>query len=181
MNAYITAVLKKGESHAAFDSKGNMVGLRAGATKDINNWIERRIDTGFLKKVLPTLMWLWNGSRMGVMLDIIEALDYNTWKFMDEKAATKVWEGLCICTSPNIRARGLGTRLVTASMELAKANGCQYMYIFATGNYSNKLFDRLGFSVENEFIYDDYRDENGELILKDVREHTKGKVRLIKL
>merc|ERR1740128_1246759 len=69
MDAFLTTVLKKGESHAAFDSKGNMVGLRAGETKDINNWIERRIDTGFLlKKVLPTAMWLWNGDRLGVML-----------------------------------------------------------------------------------------------------------------
>jgi len=182
VNFYVNEILKKGESQAAFDGEGNMLGLRGGGSKNRDNWLDRFFETGFImKRIFPVILRMTGGIRIDDYIKVQDALGFNPWKLMDDKNCSKIWEGLCICTSRQIRSRGLGTRLVAASMELAKENGCEYMYVLVTGNYSAKIFDKLGFSVENELVYDEFRDENGELILKDVREHIKAQVRLKKL
>ena len=42
-----------------------------------------------------------------------------------------------------------------------------------TGVYSQKVFEKLEHTTLTSLDYDDFRDENGELYLKDTREHTK--------
>ena len=42
-----------------------------------------------------------------------------------------------------------------------------------SGNYSQRIFTKLDHTTLNSVNYDDFRDENGELYLKDTREHVK--------
>ena len=39
------------------------------------------------------------------------------------------------------------------------------------GKYSRRIFEKLGHTILSEVVYDEFRDENGELYLKDTREH----------
>ena len=41
-----------------------------------------------------------------------------------------------------------------------------------TGKYSQRIFEKLEHTTIKRVMYDDFRDENGELYLKDTREHT---------
>ena len=41
----------------------------------------------------------------------------------------------------------------------------------ATGNYSRKIFAGLGYTHLDTLTYDEFRDDQGELYLKDTREH----------
>ena len=85
--------------------------------------------------------------------------------------------------------RGLGTEVCRRSEELAAELGCTYTYVAATGEqltmtyslpdkscfiglYSQRVFEKLGHTVINRVMYEEFRDENGELNLKDTREHT---------
>ena len=56
---------------------------------------------------------------------------------------------------------------------LAAELGCSHTYAAVTGVYSQRIFTRLGHTTLTSLDYDDFRDENGELYLKDTREHDK--------
>ena len=44
---------------------------------------------------------------------------------------------------------------------------------FFLGNYSQKIFQKLNHVTTMSVNYEDFKDENGELYLKDTREHIK--------
>ena len=56
-------------------------------------------------------------------------------------------------------------------MALARDKGCTLVYILATSIYSQRIFANLKFDILNEFEYDEFKDENGEIFFKDMREH----------
>ena len=87
--------------------------------------------------------------------------------------------------------RGLGTEVCRRSEELAVDFGCTYTYAIVTGGYFNllhsthfffqpqhlglysqKIFEKLGHTTDNRLMYNEFVDKNGELYLKDTREHT---------
>ena len=39
------------------------------------------------------------------------------------------------------------------------------------GKYSRRIFEKLDHTILSEVVYADFKDENGELYLKDTREH----------
>ena len=59
------------------------------------------------------------------------------------------------------------------SERLAADLGCAYTYAGVTGVYSQKIFTKLEHTTLKSLNYADFKDENGELYLKDTREHTK--------
>ena len=46
-----------------------------------------------------------------------------------------------------------------------------YFDLLHSGNYSKKLFTGLGYTELTAIKYSEFRDEEGELYLKDTREH----------
>ena len=62
-----------------------------------------------------------------------------------------------------------------------KALAAEYMYVCVTGEYSAKIFLKLGYTLDSEFLYENFRDRNGEEILADTREHKKMRVLYTKL
>ena len=76
-----------------------------------------------------------------------------------------------MCSARTHGIRGLGSEVVRRCEELAKEKGCTYTYLMATGNFSRKLFSGLGYTHLETLTYSEFRDERGELYLKDTREH----------
>ena len=76
-----------------------------------------------------------------------------------------------MCSARTHGIRGLGSEVVRRCEELAKEKGCTYTYLMATGNFSRKLFSGLGYTHLDTLTYSEFRDERGELYLKDTREH----------
>jgi hypothetical protein len=56
-------------------------------------------------------------------------------------------------------------------MDLARENGCGYMYLMATGIYSQKIFRDLKFEKLNELEYKSYLDKRGKVVLDQTEEH----------
>ncbi|XP_020810643.1 dopamine N-acetyltransferase-like [Drosophila serrata] len=71
------------------------------------------------------------------------------------------------------RGRGIGNELIKQSMALAKKKGFSLMKTDSTGVYSQKIFHSLGFEVHAEQSYDEYTDDNGQMILPVEAPHTK--------
>ena len=46
-----------------------------------------------------------------------------------------------------------------------------YLDLLYSGNYSKRLFTGLGYTELTAIKYSEFRDEEGELYLKDTREH----------
>ena len=69
--------------------------------------------------------------------------------------------------------RGLGSKLVLKSEELSIKRGCKLAYVMVTGKYSFQVFEKLGYTLENVVLYDEFRDSTGNLFLNDCREHTR--------
>ena len=115
------------------------------------------------------------------MVKLLRTIDYNVWTKFDLWNCDSVYEGLAICSARTHGVRGLGTELVRRCDDIAREKGAAYTYIFATGNYSRKIFAGLGYRHLNTLTYSEFRDEQGELYLKDTREHIAGTTWLLTL
>ena len=80
-------------------------------------------------------------------------------------------QGLAVCSARSHGIRGLGSEVVRRCEALAREKGCSYTYLLATGNYSRRLFAGLGYQHLNTLTYSEFTDQQGELYLKDTREH----------
>ena len=181
--AKIKPILANGKSIVAVNSDGDIRGVRAGEVINCDDRLARFLETSwFMKNVYYAYFSMSNAmNNPTTFIKWKDDLGYNVYNFMDKTRAKSVYKGLCVCTDKKTRNAGLGTKLIEKSTEMAKKAGCEYVYVLATGNYSNKIFDKLGFSVESELVYSEFVDEQGELLLRDTREHTKSQVRVKKL
>ena len=84
---------------------------------------------------------------------------------------TKFYHGHSLTVSPKARGLGLGKELIQQTMTMAMDKGCTLVYLLATSIYSQRIFANLKFDILNEFEYDKFKAENGEIFFKDMREH----------
>ncbi|KAH0944768.1 hypothetical protein HN011_009652 [Eciton burchellii] len=77
-----------------------------------------------------------------------------------------------ISVNTNWRGKGIGKALIEKSMEIAKAQGFNYMRVDCTSLFSGKLCARIGFNAIYELDYKDYVDEDGKQIFSPALPHT---------
>ena len=80
-------------------------------------------------------------------------------------------------------ARGykLGGEMARISTEIATKEGCDYYFSWPTGNYSQKIRERLGFSTLRRMKYTDYKDKYGNLVVTEPGEHVESRLMYKKL
>ena len=88
-----------------------------------------------------------------------------------DKNYFQIYFGQALCTSHQVRRKGLGFELVLRSDELARDKGCEYAYLLASGIYSQATFAKAGYKVLKEFRYEEMLDPYGSPIIQDFREH----------
>ena len=103
---------------------------------------------------------------------LMQLLDFDVWKMFDKLGCDAIYTTEFLCNARTSGVRGLGTELVERGQELSKEKGCTHTYVCVSSIYSRRIFDKLGYKVLREIRYDEFRDEQGELYLKDTREHT---------
>ena len=110
-------------------------------------------------------------KKLPIVLKLMTLLGYDVWKMFDQLGCDLIYEGKAVCSARNSGVKRLGTELCRRAVSLAKELGCTHTYECMTGNYSRRIFEKLGHTILSEVVYADFKDENGELYLNDTREH----------
>lgn len=180
---YWKEFLKDGRSMMAVDKDNKVVGARVGrkVTKTAYSGIQRgdawfRKSLSAIKCILPQ-----NWKRMLIIYPLLEAAGYNVGQSFDKLGCNTIYESAGIVVGKDARGLGLGTELARRTKALAAECGCEYMYVCVTGEYSAKIFLKLGYTLDREFLYENFRDRNGKEILTDTREHKRMRVLYTKL
>ena len=79
--------------------------------------------------------------------------------------------GDILSVSRSHRGMRLGTALTLQSMELARAKSCDCYFAILTSNYSQRIYEGLGFTRLRECAYASISDRNGKEVMSDVGEH----------
>ena len=90
---------------------------------------------------------------------------------MEDQGIKKIFFGDILCVASSARGMKLGTVMMLQSMEIAKEKECEGYYAGLSGIFSQKIYKDLGFSWVKEFVYADFKDKSGNIILDDTREH----------
>jgi len=161
-------------SIAAIDADGNIIGIRLGKIVNKKNWVAWLKDKLYTKLV-PYLLWALpvGVKNLPIYFKIFSYLEYDVWKMFDQFSCDTIYAANGLCSTRSHGVRGLGTELVKRSEILARDMGCEVAVAIVTGMYSERVFLNLDYKVLKELHYQNFRDENGELYLKDTREHTK--------
>ena len=153
---------------------GEIIGVRLAEIISRSDYFTKMFEKMFFF-LLPKICWLfrWKNLRQEIIVFNImkDIFGYDCWKLHEELACDKIHNDLLLCTSSENRVRGLGTELVKRGEDLGEKLGCTYTAAMVTGNYSARIFRKLGYDVKAEIVYNEFRDENGDLYLNDVREH----------
>ena len=110
---------------------------------------------------------------MGNFAELTNDLPYNAKAGFQELESDCLYLGLNVCTSSEVRGKGLGTELVRRAHQLAVKAGCSHTYIFSTGRFSQRIFQNLGYQIMHEIKYADYeKDKRGRPFLDNHGDHT---------
>lgn len=112
-----------------------------------------------------SIKWLLYNAAM------YNTLRYNPHMAMEDQGINKIFMGEILSVAGSQRGMKLGTVMMMQSMELAKERECDGYFAGLSSIYSQKLYKDLGFSWMKEMVYADFRDEEGNIILDDTREH----------
>lgn len=182
LDSFTKFYIADGWSLAAVDKGGKIVGMRVGKVVTSDNWKSKLLETAPVKRLLCLVSNLTHPyNSLSTYYLRRELLGYSVSGLMARHRSKQAYIGQGVCTAPDYRGHGLATRLVAASLELARTSGCDHVFVCVSGNYSSRLFDRLGFSVESELRYDEFLDKHGAPLIKDTREHVKAQVRARKI
>jgi len=167
--------LEEGFSIAALDNEGKVLGVRIGVILR-RGGCETWLTATFLKlfNLIPSCcLPQW----MNTFQLLAKRLEFNTIEqFNKLSGCDAIYEDKALCSARWHGFRGLGTELVRRTEALAKENGCTHTYAIVSSKYSSPIFDRLGHTMVKSLAYADFVDSNGEVYLKDTREHTEARV-----
>ena len=125
-------------------------------------------------------------QQFPIIFKFIGRLQYDVWQMFGKLNCDLIYEDKAVCSARESGVRGLGTELCRRTEELAKELGCTHTYAMVTGKtvvvftvntevisgkYSRRIFEKLDHTILTEVVYADFKDENGQLYLKDTREH----------
>lgn len=163
-----------GHSVMALDCDGRIIGVRLAEAVNRDEWMKRCLEVG-LDKLLFKVHCIFDKKTSRAIkasyLLITDGLEYSVWNLFDQFKCDKILSGMCLCSRKDSGIRGIGTELLRQSEMVGIEEGCAVSAAVASGNYSGKIFMRAGYDKGREVVYADFKDENGELYLNDVREH----------
>jgi len=162
-----------GLSLGAFDKEGELLGVRLAKKQKRSDWVSWAVDKllNFYFGRMPEIFIPESLRNVAPFLKLCEICEYDTFKMVDKLNVDVIYEAKALCSARFHGVKGLGTELVKRAETLAIENGCQYTYVLATGNYSQHVFRKQGYQQLKSLVYDEFRNEEGELYLKDTREH----------
>ena len=96
---------------------------------------------------------------------------YDPHLAMEDQGIKKIFIGDFLCVASSARGMKLGTVMTLQSMEIAKEKECEGYFALLSGIYSQKIYKDLSFSWMKEMVYANFKDNDGNIVLDDTREH----------
>ena len=109
------------------------------------------------------------GMHLSVALHNI--VRYDPHLAMEDQGIKKIFIGDFLCVASSARGMKLGTVMTLQSMEIAKEKECEGYFALLSGIYSQKIYKDLSFSWMKEMVYANFKDNDGNIVLDDTREH----------
>lgn len=153
-------ILKDGTSLMVIDPANNnkVVGLRLAFTVT-RDQVEPKL--GY-EKYRKEHDFAW-----AVIWDVTDQTTHPSNIFEKYPEVTKIYDMFCLCTHQDYRGKGLGTEMVKQSWKMAKKAGCDASAVWASSNYSRKIFVNLGMITMHQIAWNDLIYE-GEVAFKNV-------------
>ena len=169
--------LKDRCSLAALDNQGQILAVRLGKVARKSDWTSRFIMILFyiaIKYCCCCCLGQETRYKFNVLFKLFERMDYDVYNYFSKYNCTTIYDDKGLASARSHGIRGLGTELTKRAEDLSRQRGCTHACALATGKYSIRVFEKLGYTALNRLVYNDFRDKNGELYLKDTREHTEA-------
>ncbi len=99
----------------------------------------------------------------------------------EDTGCEKIYYGEVLVTHRDARRSGLGRRLVDRSLSLARSLGCGGCFVFATGDFSSRIFASSGFLTLRTVCYSDpddpdfFADDFGRAVVVRAAPHARGR------
>ena len=153
-------ILKDGTSLMVLDPAANnkVVGLRLAFTVT-RDQVEPKL--GYKKYKQD-----WN-FEWSVIWDVTDKTTHPSNIFEKYPEITKIYDMFCLCTHHDYRGKGLGTEMVRQSWKMAKKAGCDASVVWASSNYSRKIFVNLGMTTMHRIAWEDLI-YDGQVAFKNV-------------
>ena len=111
--------------------------------------------------------------NVGNFSKLQEKLPYGKYLAFEEiKEADTLYFCHLLCVGREARGKGLGLELIKRGHKLAIQGGCSDTFVMATGMFSQRIFQKLGYTVLHEVKYADCeKDHKGRPFLNDYGDH----------
>ncbi|KAM8715317.1 hypothetical protein ACLKA7_002382 [Drosophila subpalustris] len=157
------AILQQGLSLAAIDpDDGDRIVGVAFAEELLpqhleENWmkVDEKKPTSFIEHVHYFITGVEKRAQLFEKYDVPKALYLNN-----------------LTVDSSVRRQGLGRRLVTALMDLGRSTGYQLLATCCTSLYSTRVMTALGMDYVHSEDYADYKDEDGNVVIRPPAPHT---------
>jgi len=152
-----------------------IVGVRLSKVVDKSHWVDwlyEKLLIFLLSLRLVAYLLPRHLKGFPICIKLLNRLKYDVWTQFGLLECDRILLCLALCSARFHGIKGLGTELIKRSDEVGRERGCQYAYTYATGIYSTRIFHKLQYTMGNSVAYDEFRDDEGQLYLKDTREHT---------
>jgi len=142
------ASLKSPCSHVAINSKNEVIGYR----------LSRIVDMEKMQPITPLFE-----SLSGHIRTIADAV---TSKWLSQMPRPgRMLQFMAMCVRPDYGGRGIAQKMCGENLALGKQLGCVIATVIASNWKSQRVFEKSGFEAVETFSYENFRDENGKLIL----------------
>lgn len=174
-------LLNKGDSFAALNREGELVGVYVGRQLSATDRAAKLID------FIGPYIYIYGAQIVGSATDLTRIiwlrkhLNYDPWTFMQEREINKIFEASIIAVDKKCRGKGIGEVLKYDAYKSLKESGCAYTYAMYTSNLSTAISKHFDEEVLSSALYQDLRDSSGRVLFPEHGEHTVISVRINKL
>ena len=98
---------------------------------------------------------------------------FKVQEYRDKIAANDdgILTSMILSTSKNSRGRGVGTKLVEEMLAMAKEHNFKSICVTVSSAFSRKIYEKLGFEVLHEEVYEDFEMDGERVFVNDTGVH----------
>jgi len=170
--------MRRGESFAAVDSAGNIVGILVGKVLRKEDKLDRYMATSRLVNQARNMaLWITGSNRNTWMREALwKELGHEPWDVLDKMKFDRMYHFHHFTVRKDLRSRGVGGAVGAAMLAKLHEFDCNVGYGVASNMYSQKGLQHFPHQVLSEVRYAELVDEKGKPVFSNVGPHVSAQV-----